>query len=62
MTEYTTERTSSTISSSVNSGDTISAAELDVLFQHLTDMVNHTHDFTDDYTSNCNCHCGRGTM
>lgn len=47
------------------SGDTITADSYKQMLEVLDSLTDHTHQFYDDYTTNCNCNCncacGRGS-
>lgn len=45
-----------------NTGDVIDAASFRQMVDLLDAMIQHQHTFTDDYTSNCQCNCGRGSI
>lgn len=45
-----------------NAGDPITADTYANMVQLINDLLNHNHQFTDDYYSNCECQCGRGTL
>jgi hypothetical protein len=38
-------------------GQRISAATFNSMLDVLSAMVNHTHNYTDVWASNCNCNC-----
>lgn len=44
------------------SSDTIDAASFRQMVDILDNLRDHTHTFTDDYTSNCQCNCSRGSL
>tara|TARA_B110000503_G_scaffold23075_1_gene35905 strand:- start:3812 stop:4006 length:195 start_codon:yes stop_codon:yes gene_type:complete len=44
------------------SGNTIDAASFRQMVDILDNLRDHTHTFTDDYTSNCQCNCSRGSL
>jgi hypothetical protein len=41
---------------------TITAAKFKSLIDMLDTYMQHSHTFTDDYFSNCQCQCGRGSI
>jgi hypothetical protein len=43
-------------------GEVIDAASFRQMVDILDSIVQHSHTFTDDYTSNCQCNCGRGSI
>ncbi len=43
-------------------GSVITAATFRQMVDILDTLVQHNHTFTDDYTSNCQCNCGRGSL
>jgi hypothetical protein len=43
-------------------GNLIDAASFRQMVDILDTLVQHQHTFTDDYTSNCQCNCGRGSI
>lgn len=43
-------------------GDVIDAASFRQMVDTLDALIQHNHTFTDDYTSNCQCNCGRGSL
>lgn len=45
-----------------NTGDVIDAASFRQMVDLLDAMIQHQHTFTDDYTSNCQCNCSRGSI
>lgn len=62
-----TDTTSAVTSGSANTtpkatGDVIDAASFRQMVDLLDTLVNHQHTFSDDYTSNCQCNCGRGSI
>lgn len=44
------------------SGQTIDAASFRQMVDVLDALIQHSHTFNDDYTSNCQCNCGRGSI
>jgi hypothetical protein len=40
----------------------ITAAKFRSLIDMLDTYMQHSHTFTDDYQSNCQCQCGRGSI
>ena len=54
--------TSSTVPSTKTSGQTITADTFNQMIDLLDSLVDHSHTFTDDWTSNCQCNCGRGSL
>ena len=47
---------------SKGAGEGIGAYEFRKMIEVLDQLRGHTHTFTDDYTSNCQCNCGRGSL
>ncbi len=43
-------------------GDIIDAASFRQMVDILDGLIQHSHTFTDDYTSNCQCNCNRGSI
>ena len=43
-------------------GDTIEAETFKEMIDNLDALIQHNHTFTDDYTTNCQCNCGRGNL
>ena len=43
-------------------GSTIDAASFREMVNTLDALIQHSHTFTDDYTSNCQCNCQRGSI
>lgn len=43
-------------------GETITADTFRQMIDILDALVDHSHTFTDDWTSNCQCNCGRGSL
>jgi hypothetical protein len=43
-------------------GSTIDAASFRTMVNTLDALIQHNHTFTDDYTSNCQCNCQRGSI
>ena len=43
-------------------GSTIDAASFRQMVDILDNLRDHTHTLTDDYTSNCQCNCSRGSL
>lgn len=43
-------------------GDTIDAASFRRMVDGIDALIQHNHTFTDDYTANCQCNCGRGSL
>jgi hypothetical protein len=43
-------------------GDVIDAASFRQMVDILDGLIQHSHTFTDDYTSNCQCNCSRGSI
>jgi hypothetical protein len=43
-------------------GNAIGAYEFRQMIAVLDQLRSHTHTYTDDYTSNCQCNCGRGSL
>jgi hypothetical protein len=44
------------------SGQTIDAASFRQMVDVLDALIQHSHTFSDDYTSNCQCNCARGSI
>lgn len=42
-------------------GNTITADTFRQMVAILDNLRDHTHTFTDDYTTNCQCNCTRGS-
>lgn len=47
---------------SKNAGETITADTFRQMVDVLDALIQHNHTFRDDYTSNCQCNCGRGSL
>ena len=47
---------------SKTAGETITADTFRQMIDILDALVDHSHTFTDDWTSNCQCNCGRGSL
>lgn len=43
-------------------GSTIDAASFRQMVDVLDALIQHNHTFSDDYTSNCQCNCSRGSL
>lgn len=43
-------------------GSVIDAASFRAMVNTLDALIQHNHTFTDDYTSNCQCNCQRGSI
>ena len=43
-------------------GNNITATTFNQMIDVLDALVDHSHTFNDDYTSNCQCNCGRGSL
>lgn len=43
-------------------GNTIDAATFRQMVDTLDALIQHSHTFTDNYTSNCQCNCNRGSL
>jgi hypothetical protein len=43
-------------------GNTITAAKFKQLIDTIDTYMQHSHTFSDDYRSNCQCQCGRGSI
>lgn len=43
-------------------GAVIDAASFRHMVSVLDGMIQHSHTFTDDYTTNCQCNCNRGSI
>lgn len=48
--------------SEVSPGDEITADTFQEMLDTLDALVSHNHTYTDDYTTNCECNCGRGKL
>lgn len=46
----------------VTAGEKITAAKFRSLIDMLDVYMEHSHTFNDDYASNCECQCGRGSI
>ena len=44
------------------SGDTITAAHFAKMLDIVDTLNTHGHTFTDDYSTNCDCQCQRGSL
>jgi hypothetical protein len=44
------------------SGTAITAAKFRSLIDVLDVYLQHSHTFSDEYRSNCQCQCGRGSI
>lgn len=44
------------------STDTITAAHFTQMLDIVDSLVTHGHTFYDDYSTNCECQCGRGSL
>jgi len=42
--------------------DTITAAHFTQMLDIVDSLVSHGHTFYDDYSTNCECQCGRGSL
>jgi len=43
-------------------GDLIDAASFRKMVTILDQLRDHTHTYTDDYSTNCQCNCSRGSL
>jgi|TARA_R110000796_G_scaffold108474_2_gene219501 hypothetical protein len=57
-----TKTTSQTAPGNKSSGNTIDADSYRQMVTILDQLRQHTHTFTDDYTTNCQCNCSRGSL
>lgn len=48
--------------SEVRAGDRITAENLRNMISLVEALLNHSHQWTDTYASNCQCACSRGTL
>ena len=63
VTDNTANFTSSTTAAPAKAaGDVIDAASFRQMVDILDGLIQHNHTFTDDYTSNCQCNCNRGSI
>lgn len=63
VTDTTAAKTTGTASAPAKAtGDVIDAASFRQMVDTLDALIQHNHTFTDDYTSNCQCNCGRGSL
>ena len=46
----------------VTAGTTITAAKFRSLIDSIDAYMQHSHTFSDEYRSNCQCQCGRGSI
>jgi hypothetical protein len=46
----------------VTQGSQITAAKFRSLIDTLDAYLQHSHTFSDEYRSNCQCQCGRGSI
>lgn len=53
---------STTVTPTKTTGSTIDAASFRTMVNTLDALIQHSHTFTDDYTSNCQCNCQRGSI
>lgn len=58
----TTKTTSTGAVAAKDTGDLIDAASFRKMVSILDDLRDHTHKYTDDYTTNCQCNCSRGSL
>lgn len=54
--------TSGTGGASAKGQETITAAHFTQMLDIVDSMVGHGHTFTDDYSTNCECQCQRGSL
>jgi hypothetical protein len=57
-----TKTTSQAAPGTKAAGNTIDADSYRQMVTILDQLRQHTHTFTDDYTTNCQCNCGRGSL
>lgn len=62
-----TDNTSTFVSNETRTTNKTTGAVIDAAsFRHmvtiLDGLIQHSHTFTDDYTSNCQCNCNRGSI
>jgi hypothetical protein len=63
VTDTTGTTTSSVaVTTAKSTGDVIDAASFRQMVDLLDTLVEHQHTFSDDYTANCQCNCGRGSI
>lgn len=63
VTDTTAAKTTGTTAAPAKAtGDVIDAASFRQMVDTLDALIQHNHTFTDDYTSNCQCNCGRGSL
>lgn len=46
----------------VSAGTQITAAKFRSLIDSIDAYLQHSHTFSDEYRSNCQCQCGRGSI
>lgn len=46
----------------VDAGTVITAAKFRSLIDSIDAYMQHSHTFSDEYRSNCQCQCGRGSI
>lgn len=46
----------------VTAGTQITAAKFRSLIDSIDTYLQHSHTFSDEYRSNCQCQCGRGSI
>ena len=63
MAENTGSKTTSqTAPANESAGNTIDADSYRQMVSILDQLRSHTHTFTDNYTTNCQCNCSRGSL
>lgn len=61
--DVTSTFTANTTATAVKTtGSVIDAASFRAMVNTLDALIQHSHTFTDDYTSNCQCNCQRGSI
>lgn len=58
----TTVATGTATAATKVAGNTIDAATFRQMIDTMDALIQHNHTFSDDYTSNCQCNCSRGTL
>jgi hypothetical protein len=51
-----------TNNTTVAAGTQITAAKFRTLIDTIDAYMQHSHTFADEYRSNCQCQCGRGSI
>jgi len=54
--------TSGAAATAAKGQETITAAHFTQMLDIVDSMVDHGHTFTDDYSTNCECQCQRGSL